>query len=89
MGEYTNKTIGKAKTVMGRATRNRKLQGKGILQQTKGKVQGLGSKVRGKLASARSKVKKSAVRKSAKRPTSVRVTKRAGNRKVAKVSRRF
>jgi len=45
MGEFTNKTLGKAKKTFGKATGNRSLQAKGVVQETAGKVQGGARKV--------------------------------------------
>jgi uncharacterized protein YjbJ (UPF0337 family) len=46
MGEFANKAIGRTKRVVGKVTRNRSLQAKGAVQETAGRVQGAGRRVR-------------------------------------------
>jgi uncharacterized protein YjbJ (UPF0337 family) len=65
MGEFINKTMGKAKKTVGRVTGNRRLQAKGALQSGKGKVQGVGRKVKRTLRKTNTSVRA----KASKRPT--------------------
>lgn len=61
MGEYKNKLEGKAKEIAGKATGDRKMQAKGLIQKNVGRAEGV------------VKDAKAGIRKAANRPASRRV----------------
>jgi uncharacterized protein YjbJ (UPF0337 family) len=84
MGEFFNKTIGKAKKTVGKATGNRKLANKGRAQSGKGKVQAAGRKVKRTLRNTKNTIRA----KASKRPVRKTTVKATMGRKTAKVSSR-
>ncbi|HUR24891.1 MAG TPA: CsbD family protein [Candidatus Thermoplasmatota archaeon] len=76
MGEYANKTVGKTKKAIGRATGDRDLEGRGRMQEGAGKVQGgvktAGRKVNRALDKVGAKVSEARRRKASPRPAAAR-----------------
>ncbi|HEX2066856.1 MAG TPA: CsbD family protein [Candidatus Thermoplasmatota archaeon] len=76
MGEFINRTMGKGKKTAGRATGNRRLQGKGMAQEAKGKLQGTGRKVKRTLRKATNAVRAKSAKRPARSPGRATATRR-------------